>query len=67
MKSFELTRDVYTEDAIDGGIAAFAAVCAATAIHETGFSFLTILTADSYIASELLNYILAASAQELLS
>jgi hypothetical protein len=63
---YELTRDIYTPTAIDHGIAAFAHLITANAEHLDAYSVLTVMTTHDAMAAELLNYVLALSAQELL-
>lgn len=67
MRHYTLTHGVYTPQGIDLGIAAFAHLCRATSQHNSDHSILTITAGDEVICAELLNYILALSAQELLS
>jgi hypothetical protein len=61
-----LTHEIYTTAAIRHGLSAFAPHCKATVQHGADESLLTIAD-DPAIASELLNYILTLSAQELLA
>ena len=67
MRQYTLTHDVYTPHGIDLGIAAFAHLCHAASQHDADHSILTISATDEAICADLLNYILAISAQELLS
>jgi hypothetical protein len=61
-----LSHDVYTVNAIDEGTAAFAPHCDATVVHRESESVITINSVKSDMAWEMLNYILALSARELL-
>lgn len=67
MTHFRLTRDIYTVHAIDEGICAFSHHCSATVEHGPSESVLTLAANEETVAAEFLNYILAMSAQELLS
>jgi hypothetical protein len=66
MRQYELTHAIYTPRSIDAGVQAFAQICQATAAHGADSSVVTITGADETLDSELLNYILALTAQELL-
>jgi hypothetical protein len=63
---YELTHDVYTPSAIDSSISAFAHLVSARADHRDAYSLVTIASNDKSIDAELLNYVLALSAKELL-
>lgn len=67
MSQHVLTRDVYTPEAIDAGITAFATLLRASAHHDQAQSVIDVTSSDDRVTRELLNYILATSAQELLS
>ena len=66
MRRYELTHKVYTPSSIDAGVAAFGHLCHATAQHHDNDSVLTITAPDETLDREMLNYILALAAQELL-
>ena len=66
MRQYELTHAIYTPSSIDAGIAAFGHLCQATAERLVDESVLTITGGDEALDPELLNYILALAAQEIL-
>ncbi len=66
MTRYILTHDIYTPLSIEAGVAAFAHLCQAASQHDDKYSILTISVGDHTIQAELLNYILALSAQDLL-
>ncbi len=61
-----LSKEVYTPTAIHSGIAAFENLCSATVDVRESESILTIVDTERDLSSELLNYILTLSAQEIL-
>lgn len=66
MRRYELTHKIYTTGSIEAGIAAFAHLCNATADHHADHSVLTVTAPDDTLDREMLNYILALAAQEIL-
>lgn len=66
MVTFELTHDIYTPAAIDASMQAFRGAVSVSVSHVDDHSVLVFDTSDVNTASEMLNYILGLSAQELL-
>lgn len=66
MTEYRLPTDIYTQQAIADGIQAFAHLCAASAHPAGDHTILKVAAADIALQAELLNYILAVSAQSLL-
>lgn len=66
MTEYRLPIDIYTPQAVLGGIEAFAHLCAASGYQEDDHTILNIHATDHVTHFELLNYILTLSAQLLL-
>jgi hypothetical protein len=63
---YRLSIDIYTPQAVADGIQAFAHLCAATGHPAGDCTILRVDATDDLLPAELLNYILALSAQSLL-
>jgi hypothetical protein len=63
---YRLTTAVYTEEAVTAGISAFAHLCSARMTASEEHIVLAISDGDETLHAELLNYVLALSAQALL-
>ena len=61
-----LTRRIYTTEALQQTIAAFANLCSASFTSEAGAHVLCLTAPRAQVTDEFLNYALALSAQELL-
>ena len=66
MTEYRLSSDIYTEQAVAEGIKAFAHLCTATSYPAGDYTILRIDGTDDMLHAELLNYILALSAQTIL-
>lgn len=64
--TFTLTRCIYTPDALQQTVAAFAHICAASITSGDDAHILRITATRPHVTDEFLNYALALSAQELL-
>jgi hypothetical protein len=66
MTEYRLSTDIYTPQAVADGIQAFAHLCTASSHLAGDHMILRIDATDDPVHAELLNYILALSAQSLL-
>ena len=66
MTEYRLSIDIYAPQAVADGIQAFAHLCTATGHPAGDHTILRVDTTDDLLPEELLNYILALSAQSLL-
>jgi hypothetical protein len=66
VREYRLPIDIYTSQAVTDGIQAFARVCSASGTLADDHTILGIDSMDDLLHAELLNYILALSAQSLL-
>lgn len=66
MTEYRLPIDIYAPQAVADGIQAFAHLCAASCNLADDHTILRVDATDDLLTAELLNYILALSAQSLL-